>query len=55
MGDLILLIGFLAMVAFGYYVMASVDRFLAGLRGDRRPFGTWHFRRHKSFFDGWLS
>lgn len=38
MGDLILLMGFLALVGFGYCVMAKLDRFLAALRGDRRPF-----------------
>lgn len=51
MGDLILLAGFLALVWFGYLVMAKLDRFLAAQRGDRRPFLSGRFRGRS--WGGW--
>lgn len=41
MQDFVLLIVFLALAAFGYYVMTRVDRFLNELRNPTAPFGPW--------------
>ncbi len=53
MGDLMLLACFLALVGFGYYVMVRLDRFLAGLRGDGRPFLSRRLWSRGRFCRGW--